>query len=153
MAGAGTPIPSGGKRAVDFNLNMVPFIDLLSVLLAFLLVSAVWGPNTQLDVTTGAETNTPGEAVEPGPRATLTIARSGYRWAFASEGGHLDRAGDGWDREGLRRSLAQLRFEHPGLREVVVAAEDQVPYEELIAAMDLCLSLGLDGLSVSGVDP
>lgn len=72
---------------------------------------------------------------------------------FAGEGGQLDRLGDGWDREGLRRWLGQLRFEHPELREVVVAAEDHVPYEELIAAMDLCLSLGLDGLSVSGVEP
>lgn len=153
MAGAGTPTPSGGKRAVDFNLNMVPFIDLLSVLLAFLLVSAVWGPNTQLDVTTGAETNAPGEAAEHGPQARLTIAQGGYRMTFAGEGGQLDRLGDGWDREGLRRWLGQLRFEHPELREVVVAAEDHVPYEELIAAMDLCLSLGLDGLSVSGVEP
>lgn len=153
MAGSAAPSPGGGKRAVDFNLNMVPFIDLLSVLLAFLLVSAAWVPQTQLDVTTEAESNGTRDGVEPGPRATLTIGQSGYRLAFAGEAGHLDRLGEGWDQAGLKRWLAQLRLEHPELREVVVAAEDHVPYAELIAVMDLCLAVGLEGLSVSGVDP
>lgn len=43
MAGGGAPVPEGGsgKKSVDFQLNMVPFIDLLSVLISFLLMTSV----------------------------------------------------------------------------------------------------------------
>jgi biopolymer transport protein ExbD len=33
---------SGKGRSVDVDLNLVPFIDLMSVLITFLLISAVW---------------------------------------------------------------------------------------------------------------
>lgn len=37
-------IDSGGSkgRAVSVELNLVPFIDLMSVLITFLLITAVW---------------------------------------------------------------------------------------------------------------
>ena len=43
MAGA-APQPSkkGGKKSLDMELNLVPFIDLLSCLISFLLITAVW---------------------------------------------------------------------------------------------------------------
>ena len=44
MAGA-APQESGGKKgkkALDANLNLVPFIDLLSCCISFLLITAVW---------------------------------------------------------------------------------------------------------------
>jgi biopolymer transport protein TolR len=33
---------SSGGRRVNIELNLVPFIDLMSVLITFLLISAVW---------------------------------------------------------------------------------------------------------------
>ena len=39
---AGIDLGGGNKRAVNQTINMVPFIDLLMVTIAFLLVSAVW---------------------------------------------------------------------------------------------------------------
>jgi len=32
----------GGRRKLDSNINMIPFIDLLMVTVAFLLITAVW---------------------------------------------------------------------------------------------------------------
>lgn len=32
----------GGKKSVNANINMIPFIDLLMVTIAFLLITAVW---------------------------------------------------------------------------------------------------------------
>src|SRR5258708_15420889 len=32
----------GGKKALDAELNLVPFIDLLSCCISFLLITAVW---------------------------------------------------------------------------------------------------------------
>ena len=33
---------AGGKRSLNVDVNLVPFIDLLSVLICFLLIAAVW---------------------------------------------------------------------------------------------------------------
>jgi biopolymer transport protein ExbD len=41
--------PSGGhKRATNSDINMVPFIDLLFVTVAFLLITAVWVTNSRI---------------------------------------------------------------------------------------------------------
>lgn len=38
-----TPSPSsGGKKSLDAEINLVPFIDLLSMCICFLLMTAVW---------------------------------------------------------------------------------------------------------------
>ena len=44
MAGGGPAPESGkkGKKALDATLNLVPFIDLLSCCISFLLITAVW---------------------------------------------------------------------------------------------------------------
>src|SRR3954467_15324231 len=43
MAGVGPlPASSGRRRSLDAELNLVPFIDLLSMCICFLLMTAVW---------------------------------------------------------------------------------------------------------------
>jgi biopolymer transport protein ExbD len=42
MAGVSTGAAKQGRRSVDQEVNMVPFIDLLMVTVSFLLVTAVW---------------------------------------------------------------------------------------------------------------
>lgn len=42
MAGISTGAGKSGRRGVDQEVNMVPFIDLLMVTISFLLVTAVW---------------------------------------------------------------------------------------------------------------
>lgn len=39
----------GGRRAVDQEINMVPFIDLLLVTVSFLLITAVWSSMARLE--------------------------------------------------------------------------------------------------------
>lgn len=56
MAGVSTDQGGKGKRSVDQEVNMVPFIDLLLVTISFLLVTAVWTSMARLP----AATNVPG---------------------------------------------------------------------------------------------
>lgn len=58
MAGISLNGPSGGRRALDSELNMVPMIDLLMVTISFLLITAVWSHNARLD----ASAKVPGPA-------------------------------------------------------------------------------------------
>ena len=61
---AGIDVGSGGaKRATNSDINMIPFIDLLMVTIAFLLITAVWVTNSRLD----ANAHVPGVELGPDP--------------------------------------------------------------------------------------
>ena len=52
MGGAApTPSGKGGKKPLDAAINLVPFIDLLSCCISFLLITAVWTQLARMDVT------------------------------------------------------------------------------------------------------
>jgi len=53
--GGAAPVDSGkgGKKSMDSEINLVPFIDLLSCLISFLIVTAVWTQIAALKVATG----------------------------------------------------------------------------------------------------
>jgi hypothetical protein len=49
MAGVDVGGKSGGRRSVDQEINMIPFIDLLMVTVSFLLITAVWSSMARLE--------------------------------------------------------------------------------------------------------
>jgi len=62
--------PSAGKRVLNHELPLVPFIDFLLCLVAFLLVTAVWSQAARLE----ADAKVPGEPGDPIPRKELHLA-------------------------------------------------------------------------------
>lgn len=154
MAGVSTPTPSDGssKKSVDFELNLVPFIDLLSVLLAFLLATAVWVQVARIDVkpkpTLAGETEPEKDAV----KVAVEIGVHGYTVRFAETSQRIEKQGDAYDVAALARALASVRGQHPGERAVTVTSEDRIPYQALITVMDTCLAYGFDGITVGGID-
>jgi biopolymer transport protein ExbD len=157
MAGGGS-LPEtggGGKKSVDFQLNLIPFIDLLSVLISFLLMTAVWTQIARIEVrqTPNLPSDEPPEEQEEKLNLTVLIKESGYtvskQNAVVKE---ISKNGDMYDVEALSEILKQVVAEHPSNKEVTVTSEDQIPYQELISVMDLCLDYELDGIAVAGVD-
>jgi hypothetical protein len=62
----GVSVEGGGKkRASNSEINMIPFIDLLMVTIAFLLITAVWVTNSRIN----ADAQVPGP---PDPNKELT---------------------------------------------------------------------------------
>ena len=51
MAGIDTSSGNGKRRAIDQEINMVPFIDLLMVTISFLLITAVWSSMARITAT------------------------------------------------------------------------------------------------------
>src|SRR5262249_56386841 len=43
----------GGRKPVDIDMNLIPFIDMMSVLVAFLLLTAVWTNLAQINIKPG----------------------------------------------------------------------------------------------------
>ena len=63
MASIDTPGGHGSARDLNRELPLVPFIDFLLCLIAFLLVTAVWSQSSQID----AQAQVPGQPVGPPP--------------------------------------------------------------------------------------
>jgi len=65
MGGVDVGGEGGKKRATNSDINMIPFIDLLMVTIAFLLITAVWITNSRIN----ADAQVPGP---PDPNKELT---------------------------------------------------------------------------------
>jgi biopolymer transport protein ExbD len=68
MAGVSVGGGGGGRRSLDSEINMIPFIDLLMVTISFLLITAVWSHMARIN----ADAQVPGpprevesEKIEP----------------------------------------------------------------------------------------
>jgi biopolymer transport protein ExbD len=68
MAGVDVGNQGGAKRATNSDINMIPFIDLLMVTIAFLLITAVWVTNSRIN----ADAQVPGTETCQGDCTTLT---------------------------------------------------------------------------------
>lgn len=157
--GGGPPVPEGqgGKKTVDFQLNLVPFIDLLSVLISFLLMTAVWTQVAKIDVkqtpNQPSEDDPPPEPEEEKLNLAVLVTSTGYKITARNvEPIEIAMKGEMYDRESLAKELQKIRAAHPDNEDVQVTCEDKVNYQELITVMDVALENNLKGISVAGVD-
>ena len=140
MGGAGIVTSGkGGRKSLDAAINLVPFIDLLSCCLAFLLITAVWVNLGNIAVPNA----TPGSAVQeqseaPKVRFTLAINAGGYVLQ-ASTGAEsaLPRIAGNLDEQGLSKLLYSLRSTPPGQQDLTVRSSDTVLYAELVKTLDI----------------
>lgn len=140
-----------GKRALDAEIPLVPFIDLLLCCVMFLLVTAVWNELSQLH----ASQETPGPVVDarpatpPGNLVVLSVGAGGYVLASTlGDRTDIPKAGAVYDTEGLARALADRHRLAPDERRVEVAADDGVPYRDVLAAMDVAIGHGFSDVDV-----
>ena len=138
----GVSLPGGGgKRGLDFEINLVPFIDLLSCLISFLLVTAVWTQLGKIDLNqpppSQSESETPPEQK---PEARILIDTKGR---IELEGGATHRV---WELEDALKKMLEANAE---VKNVKLSSENDVKYRELVSVLDVCMSLGLKDLSMA----
>ncbi len=142
----------GGKKAVDSEIPLIPFIDLLLCCVMFLLVTAVWNQLARID----ANQQQPGQQApdEPPPeekiKVVLQVQSSGY--VISSTAGdriEIPKVGDDYDNEALREKLQERKRLEPNRKDLVVAPEDGVIYEHVVAAMDMVVGEGFPDMSLS----
>jgi biopolymer transport protein TolR len=154
MGGAGVPEPSGKgkKKSLDAVINVVPFIDLLSCCLAFLLITAVWTQLGKLQVSQAGGVPAPG--VQPPKLAlALSVTGKGYALTVGQDGAATDIAKKGaeYDVPTLVERLKDIRLKFPDQREITVQSEDAIEYSDLVGAIDACIKTGLDTVSVQPI--
>lgn len=135
----------GRGRSVDANLNLVPFIDLLSVCIIFLIATAVWIDLSALPVDQGLDTIAPPSSSPPLPPLTIHLSASGV-WVGrdVTEGRTFSAMGDRYDWPSVSLALDADRRTHEGERQVVIVTDDGVSYSHMIAALDLTRAHGYE---------
>jgi biopolymer transport protein ExbD len=140
----------GGKKAVDADVPLIPFIDLLLCCVMFLLVTAVWNRLASVPANQQVpSSNAVDRDVEPAISLYLQVTHAGY--TIASSAGdrvEIPRNGELYDREMLRTRLQERRAADPNRHDIIVSPEDGVHYEDVIASMDTALGVGFDAVSV-----
>ncbi len=152
MASA-APEPSGKgkKKSVDAIINVVPFIDLLSCCLSFLLITAVWTQVSKLQVSQAGGPSA--DQTPPDPKVlqlTLSITEKGYALVAGQGAAAIDipRKGTDYDIAALLDKLKIVKDQYPDQRTISIAPEDNIQYNDLVLTIDSCVKMGLDGISV-----
>jgi biopolymer transport protein ExbD len=143
----------GGKKSVDSEIPLVPFIDLLLCCIMFLLVTAVWNKLARLEMNQQQPSSqAPLDAPPPEERIRLflQIKSTGYVLA-ATDGTNIpiDKTGETFDLTGLREKLTEWRQRDPNRRDLIVAPEDGVLYSDVVAAMDVVVGEQFTEMSLS----
>ncbi|HSD88840.1 MAG TPA: biopolymer transporter ExbD [Kofleriaceae bacterium] len=147
----GATLGASDKRSVNVELNIVPFIDLMSCLTAFLLVTAVWvnmasvknepvGPQNDLI------------KKEPPPKLSILVEYDQIL-VQASPSGEARQVG-AFDWPRLEDALREFKTEGQVPQVEVAAASTgahPIPYQQLIAAMDTVQRAGYPRVGV--IDP
>jgi len=152
MGGVSEPVPSGkgGKKPVNVELNLVPFIDLLVVCITFLLLTAVWTQTGRINIDQSVAKPQQEKPKEPPKRFTIMIDRKGYTTKWADERPEpLPMVGGKYPVDLLKKRLEAKKDSLPKNPRMVVAPEDSVPYKEMIAVLDTLKGLGLKNIMVA----
>jgi biopolymer transport protein TolR len=156
MGGAApTPTGKGGKKPLDAQLNLVPFIDLLSCCISFLIITAVWTQLARMDVTQkgqGAAGASDEKPPEPTVMLTLFINKDGYTFATTANGGtsvDIPKKGDEYDYVKLADTLKDTKTAYPDKNDIQVKSDDDVMYNNIIRSMDVVLSSKFPDVSLA----
>ncbi len=144
-----------GRKPVDVDLNLVPFIDVMSVLVAFLLLTAVWTNLAQINIKPGGLGTESEQKTEPPINLSVLVAQDGL-WIGITTGQprKIDKIGEEYNFEALGEALQYYKKESGIFNErddVEIAAEDKVEYQTVITTMDTAVARDFKGIRY--VDP
>lgn len=150
-------IETGGRgRSTNFDLNLVPFIDLMSVLITFLLISAVWTQVSMIQL--GASFASPKdpnqEVITPPPLEDLVlrldIKATGYVLYVGKDVRAIPMNNGEYDKEALTADLEKVKQMYPDKGGIKMAIENEIKYEHVVSAMDLGLRAGFSPELLTG---
>ena len=157
----GQALGTGDKKSVNVDLNIIPFIDLMSCLTAFLLVTAVWINIARLEIKPAGRAV--GEPCLDGdcdtPKLSVLIDADEI-WVGVSRVNDFEKiprtaAGYDWARleAALKQHKASAFFDNK--TDIEIAADSTpdhpITYQALIATMDVAVKTGF--IDVGITDP
>ncbi len=139
----------------DDELNLVPFIDLFSVLICFLLMTAVWMNIDSLSTNTSQVTSSDQENSPPPPdqvNLSVTILANEIHMTANQQVRRLYLVTDAEGRPQLAQMVEVLdewRKLYPDKKEVTLNTENKVMYQTMISVFDTLVGNGWPDVGVS----
>jgi biopolymer transport protein ExbD len=148
MGGATLSTPKRG-RALDAAINVVPFIDLLSCCISFLIITATTLQLSRLHAKPGADAA--GAEIEPvpaPPALEVAIAADGYLCSRDGDVRAIPRRAGDFDLVALADALGAYKRARPDDDRVRLRAADSVAYREVIRAMDTAVAQRFESIGL-----
>ncbi len=140
----------GRSKSMMVDLNLVPFIDYMSCLIAFLMIAAVWTEVASLDVEQSVSTGQI-QTDSDVPPLTIHIRADGTSIGRkVEENVEIAKLGERHDLVRLREQLAADHGVFPTEDMVIINTDDGVPYEAMVQALDLSREMGYPRTLLSG---
>jgi hypothetical protein len=153
MAGISVGGHSSGGRALNHSLPLVPFIDFMICLIAFLIVTAAWTQMSRINATGRAPGDILGLAAIPQKELHVSASSQGFdlRWQLGGtvvEAQHVPRVevlvgsetrfpaladaiSQQWQAQGLHRAAGDRQLDR-----AVLHVPNDLPFSEMVALLD-----------------
>ncbi len=156
----GAAVGTDEKGSVNVELNIIPFIDLMSCLTAFLLVTAVWVNIAQINIQPKGKTRDTSNVQKDDETVTLSVLVQADRiWVGLSrvnEFQEIPKLAEGdqdWVKfeTTLKEHKASAFFADRADLEIAAESTTQSPvkYQDVIRAMDYAIKVGFIDVGLS----
>ncbi|MEN0057363.1 MAG: biopolymer transporter ExbD [Bdellovibrio sp.] len=142
-------------KELNFEINILPILDILSVLICFLLLTAVWIQIGTLDTKQAIGDNSTAGAKNP-PSLWITVNSQGaVQLSLRDVPGsknyeeNIQGAGRKVNLQALEQKLQGLRSKWPDLKTGIVRPEAQASYGDVIRIMDKLKQFQFEGVGLS----
>jgi biopolymer transport protein ExbD len=146
----------GGKKPVDSELNLVPYIDLLTCMVTFLLITAVWTQLARIDVTQKGQAQSAEQTDEKPPETRLVVVvnEDGFLIAGGAAGDQkpIKKKEGKYDYDTLAAILKEVKKTYPDKRDVHIASDDTIQYQFIIQTMDTALTAQFPDIALTDIN-
>jgi biopolymer transport protein TolR len=143
----------GRRRGVDAALNLVPYIDLLTCMIAFLLITSAWLQLARLSVAQKGESEDGEHTGRDGPRIAVLVHADGFNVVVKDQETVIPKRAGAMDFQALAARLQRVKEAHPDTIDARILADDGVVFEIVVGSMDAAMAAGFVQLSLLDAVP
>lgn len=134
----------------QYDLNLTPYVDLMSTLIVFLLMTAVWNQISVLSTDTGGVTTSDSPSTDPNRVSlSLTVMPEYVELAENQTLTRITHLNGNIDRHRLGEFLKGWKTKYPNRTDVILNTENSVTYRMLISAFDELVGQDFPDVGVS----
>lgn len=139
----------GGKKSANFELNLVPYIDLMSTLICFLLMTAVWQELSSMSSNTPPkasaeipETPQPTPPPDQPKKVVLMVAVGTDKTDFGEDEKltSIPHIGGEPDMPRVIEALKLWKARFPDRKDLILATDNKAKYKHLVLFMDTLIA-------------
>ena len=142
----------GGGREINSEPNIIPFIDLMSVCIIFLLLTAVWTQVSMIQIGSSVYGRKSTDQQEPPPPPkmpmVIQVYGQGYVINVAGRRTNIPKVEDEFDQRALILALQDIKDRYPDKKDAMISVDERLNYESLIVGMDSLLLSGFPEITI-----